>query len=144
MPVIASTLWWSILIIAPFAYGVFVTLHASSGEGTYFDLAILAMTFFLTCAVLWTLWSYLQGQDWTRTLVLVVLGVKIAYALFRAYHVRHFPRTWQTRAIFTVRVGDLLFSIYMFFWLLTKEARRYFHFPPIHWESTNPEGRTAP
>jgi hypothetical protein len=117
-PLIASTLWWSALSILAFAYATYVDV--TSGEGLS-GIWILAILFFFTSSVLWFLWSYWRGQDWTRTFVIVGLILKAVFWLLKA---RYFYRGF----FFPVRAADLLFSIYIFYWLMTKEARSYFTF----------------
>jgi hypothetical protein len=118
LPLIVSTLWWSALTVLAFAYATY--RDVTSGVGLAGTL-VLAILFFLTCSVLWFLWSYWQGQDWTRTFVIVGLILKAVLCLLRiSYFYRGF--------FFPVRAVDLVFSAYIFYWLMTKEARSYFTF----------------
>ena len=118
VPLIASTLWWSALTVFAFAYATCVDV--TSGEGLS-GIWVLAILFFLTCSILWFLWSYWQGQDWTKTFVIVGLIVKAVLWLLQA--------SYLYRGLFSpLRAADLIFSIYIFYWLMTKEARSYFTF----------------
>jgi hypothetical protein len=128
LPVVVSTLWWSALTVVYFAYAARAAfaLDFDSMEGKI-AAGVLAVLLFLTLSILWFLWSYWQGQDWTRTFVLVGLILKAAYYLRLAGHVRSPGYDFGGQLLF-VRVADCLFSIYIFFWLLTKPARRYFSF----------------
>lgn len=125
MPVVLSTLWWSALTVIYFGYAAFA-LDFDSMEGKL-ATAVLAVLLFLTLSILWFLWSYWQGEDWTRTFVLIGLILKAAYYLRYAGHLRSFEYDLDSYLLY-LRVADFLFSIYIFFWLLTKPARRYFSF----------------
>jgi hypothetical protein len=128
LPVVLSTLWWSTLTVIYFAYAArdaFVP-DFDSMEGKI-AAGVLAILLFLTLSILWFLRSYWQGQDWTRTFVLVGLILKAAYYLRVAPHIRGLGYESDSH-LFFIRVADFLFSIYIFFWLLTKPARRYFSF----------------
>jgi len=118
LPLIASTLWWSALAVGALAYATYVDV--TSGLALV-GAPVLAILFFLTCSVLWFLWSYWQGQDWTRTFVIVGLILKAALYLLQ---VNYFYRG----LFFPLRALDLIFGIYIFYWLMTKEARNYFTF----------------
>jgi hypothetical protein len=114
-PLIASTSWRSALAVGAFAYATYVDV--TSGLWLV-GAPVLAILFFLTCSVLWFLWSYWQGQDWTRTFVIIALILKaVSWLIAVAYLYRGF--------FFPVRAADLIFSIYIFYWLMTKEARSY-------------------
>jgi hypothetical protein len=118
LPLIASTSWWSALTVLAFAYAAYVDVTSGIWLAGVPALAIL---FFLSCSVLWFLWSYWQGQDWTRTFVIIALILKAAaWPFAAAYLHRGF--------FFSVRAADLIFSIYIFYWLMTKRARSYFTF----------------
>jgi hypothetical protein len=135
-PLIASTLWWSTLTVIAFVYATYINFHLDhSGEEKIFDIMIEGIGFLVTCALLWLLWSYWQGQDWTRTLVMVGLVVKLGWYTVSAYHLRQLPHSMGGKFLFSVRIVDIIFSAYIFFWLLSKEARDYFRSPSTHWES---------
>jgi hypothetical protein len=125
-PIVASTFWWSALTIFAFAYAAYISLVAVSlREGLILTALILAALLFLTLSILWFLRSYWQGQDWTRTFVIIGLILKALYYLreagpFNGHAVGGF--------FSYMRVVDLVFSIYIFGWLLTKEARWFFAF----------------
>ena len=123
-PVVVSTLRWSALTAVAFAYATYVDV--TLGEGTP-GLLILAVLFCLTCSVLWFLWSYSQGQDWTRTFVIVGLILKAVLYLRQALHYYRFPHDLE-RFSFYIRAIDFVFSAYIFYWLMTKEGRTYFTF----------------
>jgi hypothetical protein len=124
LPVVVSTLWWSALTVLAFAYATYVDVTLGGG---ILGILILTVLFFLTCSVLWFLWSYWQGQDWTRTFVIVGLILKAAFYLRQA---SYFYRTTRCIGGFSppVRAVDLIFSVYVFYWLMTKKARTYFTF----------------
>jgi hypothetical protein len=124
LPLVASTFWWSALTILAFAYSTYVAV--SLGEGIT-GIVVLTVLFFLTCSILWFLWSYWQGHDWTRTFVIVGLILKALYYFAGRFgHLAH-----SVQGVFSyVRIVDSVFSIYIFYWLFTKEARRYFTFQP--------------
>jgi hypothetical protein len=124
LPLVVSTLWWSALTALAFAYATYVDIAV--GEGLL-GMLILAVLFSLTCSVLWFLWSYWQGQDWTRTFVIVGLVLKAALYLSQAFHYYRFPHDIE-RFSFWIRAVDFVFSAYIFYWLMTKEARSYFAF----------------
>jgi len=132
-PLIASALWWSILTVAAFGYATYVNFRVGS---SVVGVLILAALFSLTCSLLWFLWSYWRGHDWTRTLVLIGLVLKLVYELFYLFEIHYFPHTPARRALFTLRIGDMLFCAYILFWLFTKEAKQYFRFPRPDWEPT--------
>ena len=98
-------------------------------------MIVLAVLFFVSCALLWFLCSYWQGQDWTRILVMIGLVVKLGWYMVSAYHLRHIPHSQGGKFLFSARVVDMLFSAYIFFWLLTKEARHCFSAASTDWES---------
>ena len=124
LPLIVSTLWWSALTILAFSYSAYVAV--AIGEGLP-GILVLAVLFSLTCSILWFLRSYWQGQDWTRTFVIVGLILK---AIFYLRQVSYFHRTEHHMGgfFFAIRAADFIFSIYIFYWLMTKEARSYFTF----------------
>ena len=128
LPVVVSTLWWSALTVIYFAYVAHeaFALDFDSMEGKL-AAVVLAVLLFLTLSILWFLWSYWQGQDWTRTFVLVGLILKTVYYLRPAGHLRSLGYEVGSHLLI-IRVADVLFNIYIFFWLLTKPARRYFSF----------------
>ncbi len=128
LPVVLSTLWWSALTVIYFAYaaGDAFVLDFESIEGKL-AAGVLAVLLFLAVSILWFLWSYWQGQDWTRTFVLVGLILKAVYYLRGAPHVRSLGYDFGSYLLF-IRVADFVISIYIFFWLLTKPGRRYFRF----------------
>ena len=124
LPLIVSTLWWSALTVLALAYAAYVDV--TLGEGLP-GILILAVLLSLSCSVLWFLWFYWQGQDWTRTFVIVALILKAAFYLRQIgyfYRMEHHIGGF----FFPVRTIDFVFSIYMFYWLMTKEARTYFTF----------------
>jgi hypothetical protein len=135
-PLIASTLWWSTVTVTAFVYATYLNFHLGhSGEEKKFDILIQGIVFLVTCALLWFLWSYWQGHDWTRTLVMFGLVVKLGWYAVSAYQLRHFPHSLLRQVLFSARIVDMLFSAYILCWLLTKEARHYFRFPRTDWES---------
>jgi hypothetical protein len=143
-PLIASTLWWIMQTTAGLVYATYIDFHLGhTGEEKNVDLAVLALLFFVTCALLWFLWSYWQGHDWTRTLVMIGLVVKLGYYGVSLYHLRHFPYNLGRQVLFSVRIVDMFFSAYIFTWLLTKEARHYFAWPRTDWESIDQRPRSA-
>jgi hypothetical protein len=127
-PLIASTIWWSVLTVAAFGYATYVAVTlVGSGEGGILEIGILPVLFFVSCSILWFLRSYWQGQEWTRDFVIIGLILKGVYYLYRLARVYHAPNGIGI-VLFSLRIFDLLFSIYVFYWLWTKEARRYFTF----------------
>jgi hypothetical protein len=127
------------LTVAGFVYATYISFHRSSASGDemFFDMTILAALFFLTCALPWFLRSYWQGQDWTRTFVMIGLVLKVGYHLIYLHPIHHFPHSLGMKILFSIRIVDMLFSVYIFCWLLTKQARRYFASPRIDWEPTD-------
>jgi hypothetical protein len=128
LPVVLSALWWSSLTVIYFAYAArdAFALNFDSIEGKL-AAVVLAVLLFLAVSILWFLWSYWQGQDWTRTFVLIGLILKAGYYLRGAPHFRNLGYDFGSYLLF-IRVADFVFSIYIFFWLLRKPARRYFSF----------------
>ncbi len=126
-PLIASTIWWSALTMFAFAYATYIALVAVGlGEGLIWTALVLAVFLFLTFSILWFLRSYWQGQDWTRTFVIIGLILKVLYYLRQAGQFNGLA----VGGLFSyIRIVDLVFSVYIFGWLLTKEARRYFALP---------------
>jgi hypothetical protein len=123
LPVVASALWWSSLTVLAFGYATYIAVTLKDGTP---EMWILTVLFFVSCSILWFLWSYWHGQDWTRTFVIVASVVKTAFFLSRASH--FYPRYQHgfEGFLYYVRIIDLVFSIYVLYWLMTKEARRYF------------------
>ena len=128
LPVVVSTFWWSALTVIYFASSArdAFSLDFDSMEGKL-ALGVLAVLLFLIVSILWFLRSYWQGQDWTRTFVLVGLILKAVYFLREAAHLRGLGYDFGSY-LFFVLVADFVFSIYIFFWLLTEPARHYFSF----------------
>jgi hypothetical protein len=126
VPLVVSSLWWGTLSVVAFAYATYIdlTLNRNSAEGKL-GMGILAVLFFMTCALLWFLWSYWQGQEWTRAFVIVGLILKALYYLRQAGHIYRFPHGFED-LLLSLRVLDFVFSIYMLYWLMSKEARSYF------------------
>ena len=113
LPLVLSTVWWSALTILAFAYATYVDV--TLGEGLP-GILILAVLFFLTCSVLWLLWSYWQGHDWTRTFVIVGLILKAALLLRQASYLYRTERHVGT-FFFLFRAVDFIFSIYIFYFI---------------------------
>jgi len=124
-----STLWWGGLTVTYLLYGVYIAVaFALSGEGWLLLGVSAAALFFLTGSILWFLWSYWQGQDWTRTFVIVGLVLKLIYVLYLG-HLHHFAFAYNLRSMpFLIAAADVVLSVYIFYWLMTKDARRYFTF----------------
>jgi hypothetical protein len=120
---VASTLWWSVLTVFAFAYATYVDVTVGAGT---LGMLVLVVLFFLSCSILWFLLSYWQGQDWTRTFVIVGLILKALYYLYQAGRAHRFPHGFDS--FLSLRFVDFVFSVYMLYWLMTKEARSYFTF----------------
>jgi hypothetical protein len=140
LPLIASTFWWATLTVSAFIYGMYMTLLIG---GSAFDVAILSLSFCLTFAILWFLWSYWQGHDWTRDFVMIGLVLKLGYELFITLHTRHFPHSVRSQVFLYLRIADMLFSAYIFIWLFTKQAKRYFGLPNLDAGLTDQPTRVA-
>lgn len=139
LPLIASAGWWAVQTISAFIYATYVNFRVGNSP---LGMAILTVLLFLTFALLWFLWAYWQGQDWTRILVISGLVLKVAYQIFSLLQVRHLPRSTMSQALFWIRIGDMIFSAYVLFWLFTKEARSYFRFPQ-DWGPTKQQSKVA-
>lgn len=135
--IVVSTCWWSALTLFAFAYAAYATYFAFSldqispevGLGLGALLGALAVSLFLACAILWFLWSYWQGQGWTRDSVMIVLAVNAAFFLREVGHIHRFAHGFEGFLV-CVRTINFVFGVYVFYWLTTKEARRYFAFHP--------------
>jgi hypothetical protein len=122
LPITVSTLWWSALTTLAFSYAAYVDV--ARGEGLP-GVGILAVLFFLTCLILWLLRSYWHGQVWARTFVFIGVILKADFYLRQAAHFYH-TEEHIAGFFFFVGVVDFVFSAYIFYWLITKESRRYF------------------
>jgi hypothetical protein len=122
-----SALWWGGLTAFYLLRGAYIAVVLGfSGEGWLLAGPSAAALLLLSVSIFWFLWSYWQGQDWTRTFVIVGLMLKVMYMLYLgqlhhfAYNVRSLP--------FLIAAADFVLSVYIFYWLMTKDARRYFTF----------------
>lgn len=122
LPLVASALWWAALSVFAFGYATYVDATLKDGIA---GMGILAVLFFLTCSILWFLWSYWQGHEWTRDFVIIALAVEAAFFLYQASRFRRFAHGFKGFAS-GVHVVDFVLSVYIFCWLMTKEARVYF------------------
>jgi hypothetical protein len=126
LPLVLSTICWSAWTVIAFGYAAHVDLTFDRNSAEFkLGMGVLAVLFFLTCALLWFLWSYWQGQDWARTFVIVGLIIKFALYLHQAGHIHRLAHGFKG-SLLAVRALDFIFSIYIFYWLMTKEARNYF------------------
>jgi hypothetical protein len=127
MAISVSALWWGGLTACYFFhYAYLIVALGFSEEGWLLPGITAGALFLLTGSILWFLWSYWQGQDWTRTFVIVGLVLKVTCVLYLG-HLNHFA--YNVRGFgFRIAAADFVFSIYIFYRLMTKDARRYFTF----------------
>jgi hypothetical protein len=122
LPLVVSVCWWSVLTLSAFAYATFIAARDRRSPEGYLGAAVLGILFFLTCSLLWFLWSYWQGYDWTREFVMIGIAVKVLHYLWRVWHVR-----WVRFALLVVGATlDFVFSQYIFYRLTTRQGRTYF------------------
>lgn len=127
LPLVASTCWWVVLTILAFAYSTFVMVrdwNSLDGVLKILPIAVLAVFFLLSCSLLWFLWSYWQGDAWTRIFAIVGLVLKAINYVWHALHL-HNARFDLVHVAATV---DFLFSLYILYWLTTRQARSHFRF----------------
>ena len=125
LPLVASTCCWVVLTVFAFAYSTFVVVrdwNTPDGVLEILPIAVLAVFFLVSCNLLVFLWSYWQGYAWTRIFAIVGLVVKAINCLWLA----SLPHGVGLDLVPVAASADFLFSLYILYWLTTRQARSYF------------------
>jgi hypothetical protein len=125
LPLVASTCCWVVLTVFAFAYSTFVVVrdwNTPDGVLEILPIAVLAVFFLVSCNLLVFLWSYWQGYAWTRIFAIVGLVVKAINYLWLA----SLPDGVGLDLVHVAASVDFLFSLYILYWLTTRQARSYF------------------
>ena len=125
LPLVASTGCWVVLTVFAFAYSTFVVVrdwNSQDGVLEILPIAVLAVFFLVSCNLLVFLWSYWQGYAWTRIFAIVGLVVKAINYLWLA----SLPHGVGLDLVHVAASVDFLFSLYILYWLTTRQARSYF------------------
>jgi hypothetical protein len=125
LPVVVSALWWAVTTVAVFFYEASLALRLTDGASPFIRFGVLAVPLFVSFAILLSLWSYWQGYYWTRGFAIVILLAKVALNIRFLVHLHAFALD-GAGILVLARLLDFLFSIYIAYWLMTKEAKRYF------------------
>jgi hypothetical protein len=124
LPLVASTCCSVVLTVFAFAYSTFGVVRDWNSQDGVLEIlptAVLAAFFLVSCNLLVFLWSYRQGYSWTRIFAIVGLVLKAINYLRLASHPHGLVDLVHRAA--TV---DFLFSLYILYWLTTRQARAYF------------------
>jgi hypothetical protein len=125
LPLVASTGCWVVLTVFAFAYSTFVVVrdwNSQDGVLEILPIAVLAVFFLVSCNLLVFLWSYWQGYAWTRIFAIVGLVLKAINCLWLA----SLPHGVGLDLVPVAASADFLFSLYILYWLTTRQARSYF------------------
>lgn len=124
LPLVASTCCWVVLTVLAFAYSTFGVVrdwNSQDGVLEILPIAVLAVFFLVSCNLLVFLWFYWQGYAWTRIFAIVGLVLKAINYLRLASH----PHDLVDLVHMAATV-DFLFSLYILYWLSTRQARAHF------------------
>ena len=125
LPLVASTCCWVVLTVFAFAYSTFVVVRDWNSQDGVFEIlpiAVLAVFFLVSCNLLVFLWSYWQGYAWTRIFAIVGLVLKAINCLWLA----SLPHGVGLDLVHMAATVHFLFSLYILYWLTTRQARSYF------------------